>query len=55
MFHEFDDVLMHAIVEVAMQDAPETQERNNKDLEVQAQHRRLKEEMAREKNGKGNI
>ena len=50
MFHEFDDVLMHAIVEVAMQDAPETRERNNKDLEDQAQHRRLKEEMAREKN-----
>ena len=50
IFHKFDDVLMHAIVEVVMQDAPETKERNNKDLEEQAQHRRLKEEMAREKN-----
>ena len=39
MFYKFDEVVMRAIVEVAVQDAPATQERNNKDLEVQAQHR----------------
>ena len=50
MFHKFDDILSHAIVKVAMKNAPITRERNNKDLELQATARREKEEMAREKN-----
>ena len=43
MFHEFDDALRHAIIKVAMRDAPATRERNNKDLELQAKARHVKE------------
>lgn len=50
IFHEFDDDLRHAIVKVAMRDAPATRERNNNDLELQAKARRKKDELAREKN-----
>ena len=50
LFHEFNAVLRDAIVEVAMRDAPECKEQNNKDLKDKAQARRVKEEMTREKN-----
>ena len=50
IFHEFDDALRHAIVKVAMRDAPATRERNNKDIELQAEARRIKEELEKGKN-----
>ena len=49
LFHEFNAVLRNIIVEVAMRDALECKEQNNKDLKDQAQAQRVKEEMAREK------
>ena len=45
MFYEFDEVLMSAIVEVAMQATPAAQECNNIDIELQAQARQVKEDM----------
>lgn len=48
-FHQFGKEVQEAIVSVAMQDAPKTRQRNNKDLEVQAKARKLKDDLAKEK------
>ena len=50
IFHEYNENLRHAIVEVAMRDAPVTKERNNEDLKLQATARSVKEKMAKKKN-----
>ena len=50
MFHQFDDDLKHAIVLMAVREAPITREQNNKDLEAQARARQKKDEIARQEN-----
>ena len=50
LFHELDTILSHTSVKVAMKNMPLHRERNNKDLELQATARCVKEEMTREKN-----
>ena len=50
LFHQFPHELRHAIVRVAMKDAPATKLRNNEDLALQAKARRAKEEMIKAKN-----
>ena len=49
MFHNFDNNLRHAIILAAMVDAKQTTRRNNKDLQLQAEARRKKEELEKEK------
>jgi hypothetical protein len=50
LFHQFAHEIRHAIVVVAMKDAPATRLRNNEDLALQAKARREKEEMIKAKN-----
>ena len=50
IFHEFDDDLCHAIIQVTMRDVSVTCKRNNHDLKLQAKARHKKEELTREKN-----
>ncbi|KAL7552655.1 hypothetical protein ACHAWF_015887 [Thalassiosira exigua] len=50
IFHQFDVELRHAIVALAMQDAPATRSMNNEALVLQAKARKEKEDLAKQKN-----
>ena len=52
LFHEFDEDVRHAIVLMAMRDAPATRSLNTEALKKQATARRMKEEVAKQKNMK---
>ena len=55
IFHEYNENLRHAIVEVAMRDAPVTKERNNEDLKLQTTARSVKKKNGKEEEyGQGN-
>ena len=50
LFHQFSEKIRHAIVLVAMRDAPATKARNNEDLVLQLEAKQAKEELAKQKN-----
>ena len=49
IFHQFPVELQHALVSVAIQDAPATRSRNNEDIESQQREKVEKEEILKEK------
>ena len=49
MFHNIDDAVRECIIEVAIKDAPNTRQRHIVELEQQAEARRIKEEIMKEK------
>lgn len=50
LFHQFHEKLRHAIVLVAMRDAPATKAQNDEDLELQLKAKNAKEKIAKRKN-----